>query len=99
MSPSELIDTIKAKGGVLTLDGDEIVYQLPRDTAHLLGALRERKSEVMGIVKARGGRVANFPHCPRCASYSLYRKHNIGAYECQTCGLSGIEESAARRVQ
>ena len=44
-------------------------------------------------------RVTVFPHCPNCASYALYRKDNIGAYECLTCGLSGIEESTARRVQ
>jgi Zn ribbon nucleic-acid-binding protein len=98
MSPAELIDAIKANGGVLAVDGDEIVYQLPKDTAHLLDVLRERKSEVMGIVKAHGGRIANFPHCPRCASYALYRKDNIGLFECQTCGLTGIEESTARRL-
>lgn len=40
-----------------------------------------------------------FPHCSRCASYALYRRNNIGTYECMTCGLQGIEESTARRVQ
>ena len=98
MTPAELIDAIKAKGGVLTLDGNEIVYELPNEFAYLLGLLREQKSEVMCILKARGGRVANFPHCPECASYALYRKHNLGAYECLTCGLTGIEESMARRM-
>jgi len=43
-------------------------------------------------------RVTVFPHCPRCASYALYRKDNIGLYECMTCGLLGIEESTARRL-
>lgn len=47
----------------------------------------------------RGERVTVFPHCPRCASYALYREHNLGDYECLTCGLQGIEESTARRVQ
>jgi predicted RNA-binding Zn-ribbon protein involved in translation (DUF1610 family) len=46
-----------------------------------------------------GERVTVFPHCPRCASYALYRKDNLGDYECQTCGMQGIEESRARRVQ
>ena len=45
-----------------------------------------------------GKRVSVFPHCPRCASYTLYRKDNIGAYECLTCGLTEIEESTARRL-
>jgi len=40
-----------------------------------------------------------FPHCPKCASYALYRKNNAGNYECQTCGESGITEAVARRVQ
>jgi hypothetical protein len=38
-----------------------------------------------------------FPHCPRCASYALYRKNNQGDFECCTCGLEGISEVAARR--
>ena len=46
-----------------------------------------------------GAFVTVFPHCPRCASYALYRKGNIGDYECQTCGLQSIEESSARRLQ
>jgi hypothetical protein len=48
-----------------------------------------------------GGEVAPrvFPHCPRCASYALYRRNNIGNYECQTCGLRDITEVVARRIQ
>jgi uncharacterized protein (DUF983 family) len=99
MSPSELIDAIKAKGGVLAVDGSELVYQLPKEIAHLLNALRECKPEVIGLLKALGGRVANFPHCPRCASYALYRENNRGIYECQSCGLQEIDESTARRVR
>ena len=45
-----------------------------------------------------GGRIAAFPHCPRCRSYALYRRNNTGNYECQTCGLLEIEESVARRL-
>jgi hypothetical protein len=40
-----------------------------------------------------------FPHCPKCASYALYRKNNIGNYECRTCGLLDIPEEVARRLQ
>ena len=39
-----------------------------------------------------------FPHCPRCASYALYRPNNIGDYECLTCGLRNIAEAVARRT-
>ena len=40
-----------------------------------------------------------FPHCPRCASYALHRKNNLGNYECETCGEREIPEVVARRVQ
>jgi hypothetical protein len=42
--------------------------------------------------------VSPFPHCPRCASYALYRKNNIGNYECLTCEAQDIPEEVARRV-
>ena len=40
----------------------------------------------------------SFPHCPRCASYYLYRKGNVGSYECLTCGVLDIPEDVARRL-
>jgi hypothetical protein len=40
-----------------------------------------------------------FPHCPRCASYALYRKNNIGDYECLSCGMRAIDQTSARRLQ
>jgi hypothetical protein len=33
------------------------------------------------------------------SSYALYRKNNIGDYECLTCGLRDIDEIVARRLQ
>jgi hypothetical protein len=39
------------------------------------------------------------PHCPKCASYALYRKNGIGDYECQTCGERKISEEVSRRMQ
>ena len=39
-----------------------------------------------------------FPHCPRCASYDLYRENGQGDYECLTCGAQNITEKVARRV-
>lgn len=37
-----------------------------------------------------------FPKCPNCESFALYRPHNIGEYECLTCGMTGITEDVAR---
>ena len=99
MSAAELVRAIKAKGGVLSLDGGQVKFQLPEDAVCMLALLRERKSEVIEILRASGGRVATFPHCPRCSSYAMYRRNNVGAYECQTCGLQDIAEVKARRIQ
>lgn len=98
MSIEEVIETVGRLGGVLKLEGDNVKCWLPEAAAYLAGELKERKPEVVALLKTRGGRVAAFPHCPHCASYALYRKDNRGAYECLTCGLSGIEESIARRL-
>ena len=95
----ELIESVKRAGGVLELDGDKLRCQLPKDAVYFAELLRERKPEIIEILKARGGRIATFPHCPKCPSYALYRRNNIGKYECMTCGLQEIEESTARRVQ
>jgi hypothetical protein len=40
-----------------------------------------------------------FPRCPGCTSYALYRKNNVGLYQCDTCGLEEISEAVARRMQ
>jgi Zn ribbon nucleic-acid-binding protein len=94
----ELADAVERAGGVLKLEGKDVRCRLPQTVAHLAGELKERKPELISLLQHRGGRVAAFPHCPRCASYALYRKDNTGAYECMTCGLSEIEESTARRL-
>jgi len=52
----------------------------------------------IGVPRTTGGRIAVFPHCPKCCSYDLYQQDNIGSYECRTCGLQDIAEQVARRV-
>ncbi len=99
MTAAELIEAVKMAGGVLKVEGDNVRCWLPKDAAHLAGKLKERKPELVALLRAQGGRAATFPHCPRCVSYALFRMDNTGIYECLTCGLMGIEESLARRVQ
>jgi hypothetical protein len=53
------------------------------------------RPEVIRILKTRGGLIATLPYCPKCASYALHGKNNIGAYECHTYGLASIAESGA----
>lgn len=94
-----LVDEVVRRGGTLTLKDDGGVrYRLPEDATHLVGELRAHKPELIEFLRQAGGRVAAFPHCPRCASYALFRQDNLGDFECQTCHLAGIEESAARRL-
>lgn len=99
MTASELVETIKQRGGVLALDGDGVEYVLPSDTSHLLGMLRQHKEELIAILRVHGGRIGSFPHCPRCASYALYRRDTLNDFQCETCGLQNIEETVARRTQ
>jgi len=97
MTGGELVEAIAAAGGVLTLEGDSLRFRVPDHAAHLVEELREHKPEVVAMLKRLGGRVAVFPHCPKCASYYLWR-NDAGLFECQTCGLTEIEESTARRL-
>ena len=100
MSVQSLVDEVVRRGGTLTLKDDGGVrYRLPEDATYLVGELRAHKPELIEFLRRAGGRIAAFPHCPRCASYALYRENNIGDYECQSCGLQNIGETAARRVQ
>jgi Zn ribbon nucleic-acid-binding protein len=98
MNAAALIESVRASGGTLALVGDSVRCWLPEDAAHLAGELRQCKAELMELLRRVGGRVAEFPHCPRCASYALYRENNLGNYECQSCGLQDIEEEIARRL-
>jgi len=93
-----MVETVRRLGGVLKLDGDNVRCSLPRTAAYLVDELRERKPELIALLKARGGWIATTPRCSSCASYALYRKDNIGTYECMTCDLKEIEEVSARRL-
>jgi len=98
MTALELIDAVIRAGGTLKLiPPDTVRCRLPNEAIHLADAVKECKQEVLALLRQSGGRIATFPHCPRCCSNALYRENNIGTYECLTCGLSGIEESIARR--
>ena len=98
MNLPSLVAEVRRAGGTLTLEGDTVRYRLPPDALHLVGELRAHKTEIVELLR-REGTKTTFPHCPQCASYDLYRKNNVGDYECQSCGLQNIAEQTARRVQ
>lgn len=94
----ELIDFVVASGGILRIDGDNLVCVLPKNAEHVVGALKENKPRLIAALRECGSIAATFPRCPWCLGRYLYRENNKGTYECQTCGQAGIEESIARRV-
>jgi hypothetical protein len=52
----------------------------------------------VGPREAANVRLPSMPRCPQCASFALYRRNNVGTYECLTCDLAGIEETIARGI-
>jgi hypothetical protein len=96
MSTDQVVGMVLQFGGVLRLEGDNVRCSLPVAAAHLACELRERKPELITLLRRVGGRIACFPACTRCTAYCLFREGNAGPFECQRCGLAGIEEHAAR---
>lgn len=62
MTAPELIQTIEAVGGVLTLKGDRIRYELPKDAAPMLECLRQYRDEVLGVLRDRERREGRKGH-------------------------------------
>ena len=76
------------------------VPKIPENTSGTSGTDHPRLSQRIERVSREGASPRSvFPHCPRCSSFDLYRKNNIGNYECLTCELQDIDETAARRLQ
>ena len=69
MTAPELIQTIEAAGGVLTLKGDRIRYELPEDAAAMVERLRQYRDEVFGRTSrtraAAGRKEPSRPVCSR----------------------------------
>ena len=55
MTAPELIETIESVGGILTLNGDRIHYELPEDAAPMLDVLRQCRDEVVRLLRGREG--------------------------------------------
>jgi hypothetical protein len=53
MTAPELIQRVEAVGGVLTLRGDRIHYELPSDAAPMLDVLRQCREEVVRLLRGR----------------------------------------------
>jgi len=53
MTAHELIQKIEDAGGVLTVKGARIRYELPDDAAPMIAVLRQRRDEVLRILRER----------------------------------------------
>lgn len=53
MTAPELIHRIESAGGVLTLRGDRIRYELPEDAASMVEVLRQHRTEVIQVLRER----------------------------------------------
>jgi hypothetical protein len=62
MTAPELIQTIEAVGGILTLRGDRIHYELPEDAAPMLDVLRQYRDEVVRLLRRRKGPEGGMSH-------------------------------------
>jgi hypothetical protein len=51
MSASEIIEAVRAAGGVLVLNGRRIHYQIPEQAAPLLDELRRHKPDVLHLLR------------------------------------------------
>jgi hypothetical protein len=96
LEAQDLAEAVVAGGGTLSLEGDDAKLFLPGDHPNLLPRLKKHKLELIVLLRLAGGWIARLPMCPKCGSYALYRKSNVGAFECLTCELQGIEERDAR---
>jgi len=98
LNVEQLINRVQSLGGKLKLtEPDHVQAFVPEDAANLLDELRKRKPEVIEALRKRGGWVANFPECPACGSFCLFRESPGEPYECLTCTRQGISEVEARR--
>ena len=87
---AQTISPASPSSPIETMDGDE---GGDGDT------VRAQVSEDRKIDRSEQLRSSSFAHCPKCFSFALYRPNNLGNYECQTCGLEGINEDVAQRTQ
>jgi hypothetical protein len=76
MTATELIERLEAAGGVLRLQGERVLYELPVGAASMVEVLRRRRTEVIRVLQERQQLV------PPRATYS---SHEGGS---ELCGKS-----------
>ena len=97
MIAEKIVKAVQDAGGVLKLIDGKLKCSLPASAEYLVPGIKANKAEIETLLCRAGGRVANFPCCPDCHSYALYRLNASNDYKCLTCGLTGIKEVNARQ--
>jgi hypothetical protein len=83
MNAPELVETVEAAGGVLTLNGTRITYEVPEGIASILSELRAHRDEVMALLANR----ANAPptHCYVHGDVTTWWQRPATGWVCQRC--------------
>lgn len=68
MTAAELVSTIEASGGLLTVNGNRLRYELPEEAAPLLPELRAHRDAVLRFLRERS-RVPAMPSGVRLVSW------------------------------
>ena len=80
MTTPQIIQQIEAAGGVLTLNGDRIQYDLPKDARALVGTLRVHREEVLRFLQKR-------EQPKRCKRHGIWAKWWTLDDGSQVCGM------------
>lgn len=102
MTTSELLTAIEEVGGVLTLKGDLIRYDLPESATHLLSDLREHRDEILHSLKNLALKVAHWITCEcvatgRCSSNPRIMHREFTTWSGVRCSESSFLWELTRR--
>jgi hypothetical protein len=77
----QIIQQIEAAGGVLTLNGDHIRYDVPKEARALVDILREHREEVVRLLQQREQPATCYIHGVKAAWWT----HADGSRVCGSC--------------
>jgi hypothetical protein len=101
MTAPELIQEIERAGGVLTLRGSRIRFEVPEDVASLVEVLRDHREEVFLLLRERDRVARCYVHGAKATWWSRVN----GSWVCRRChpdpfaaGVEAIDKSRPARM-
>lgn len=68
-------------------------------TSRPVPSLSSTVEQKLHVARDASSPAYRFPSCPECHSFALYRRNNVGDYDCETCKAKGISELRARGIR